>query len=799
MSQKFFDLILRADSRQLVTGFDAARRGVQAFNRESDSGSQAIASLTGHINALIGAFAGMAAISRGADIIKSATTAAFTLDTAITAANREFANTGDADQWAASISRLSGQLRIYSQTEITEATAKTIDMTKRLGMSQAQMEELIRVTGDLSAGKFGLADGVERVTAAMRGEAEASEALGLTLNEDYVKSWYAARGATQGAWKDLTDIQKAQIRYNVFLEQAIAKQGASAASIKTLGGAIQFTSAALTDHVANNKNLVAASKELALYIADNADKIGDLAASIANAAGEFLKFVLEHKDGIATMAKITLLFVGLNKAGGLLMSTYTGIQAATVAVTGSRLIPWLGGVATGMTGAGAATTAFSLALKATPFFIVTGAVAAVAKLTQEIIGWREASNQAELYQNQLAASQDRLATKLRQVSADTGVTITSFQDLQQAAKDGIISLDNATGQWRKNTEEQKNAVLQLTQQTGQAYDTLADKARNVAGAVGGANQTIAASPPAPGSAPAQPAPFVSTMGAATPKAAPAPGVSTPPSLTSPADPATTQQAIDNYDQLADAAEQSAGRQEQAMSRAADGMLSSLSSFINSGKDMYGDLENKMKSMADGFSGADKSPEEQLAALQQGGEEMRQRAKDMLGQMASTDMSGMMGGMSMDVGSMLGAASQRMEERRRQRVQNADTPTGGPVPEPTPAYDTPSTDNNRLVQVNGEWRNVSDADIVQSKVQGERIKAAAEEDTSNIARNQRLQAPQDPSGGKSFSNAAGGQRGLGGAPVEKIHKVEIGEATLYADDEEQVNRFVKQMSRYQMRA
>jgi hypothetical protein len=28
--QKFFDLILRTDSRQLVTGFEAARKGVNA-------------------------------------------------------------------------------------------------------------------------------------------------------------------------------------------------------------------------------------------------------------------------------------------------------------------------------------------------------------------------------------------------------------------------------------------------------------------------------------------------------------------------------------------------------------------------------------------------------------------------------------------------------------------------------------------------------------------------------------------------------------------------------------------------
>jgi hypothetical protein len=290
----------------------------------------------------------------------------------------------------------------------------------------------------------------------------------------------------------------------------------------------------------------------------------------------------------------------------------------------------------------------ALPIWAIPLLGAIWGVTKIGELVKTVWEWRDASNEADAAQRRLAASEELLAAKLRQISQDTGITISSFQELQKAAKDGIISLDNATGQWRKNTEEQKNTVLQLTQQTADAYDTLAAKARGAAGAVTGANATIAGGAPDAG-----PAPFVSTMDAATPKAAaatPAAAVNPPPS---PADPSTTQQAADNYNQIADAAENSADRQEKAMSSAASGMISSLISFVSAGKDQFGDLENKMKSMSGGLAvNADQTPEERIAAMKESADAMQQHGKEMLGDMNSSNMAGMMGGMSMDMGSML---------------------------------------------------------------------------------------------------------------------------------------------------
>lgn len=229
-----------ADLRRADAAVAAGARKV----REELSGINGVAGKASSGLSGFAASAGAAGLAYGAlqlalgavDGYKVAETAAFNLETSILAANREFDNTGSIDSWGKTIESLSGKLKIYSGSALDDAVSKTVDMTKRLGFSEEQMAELILRTGDLGAGKFDLGDSIERVTAAMRGEAEASEALGLTLNETYVKTWYEARGSLQGAWKDLDDLQKAQVRFNVFLSQSVPFAGKAAASLDTLAG-----------------------------------------------------------------------------------------------------------------------------------------------------------------------------------------------------------------------------------------------------------------------------------------------------------------------------------------------------------------------------------------------------------------------------------------------------------------------------------------------------------------------------------------------------------------------------------
>ena len=112
--------------------------------------------------ALGGLVAGAGGTAIGTTLIQEASkadTAIFNLQSSIQAANRDF-RVGGADQWGQQIKSLAAELKIYSETAVQQAAAKTIDMTKRLGLSEQQMVKVIRAAANLSAGKFELSNGV---------------------------------------------------------------------------------------------------------------------------------------------------------------------------------------------------------------------------------------------------------------------------------------------------------------------------------------------------------------------------------------------------------------------------------------------------------------------------------------------------------------------------------------------------------------------------------------------------------------------------------------------------------------
>lgn len=284
--------------------------------------------VAGAIAAIGGVYAVGTAYRSVVGAAEEADKASFNLGTSVQAANREF-RVGDAKSWQATIKALAGELKIYSTSAITEASAKTIDMTKRLGLNQQEMVKVLRAAANLSAGKFELADGVERVTAALRGEAEASEALGLTLNENYVKGWYEARGATQGAWKDLTDLEKAHIRLNVLLQQSDPLLGKAAASAGTYGGALSVLSGNFDSLKASVGETVTRNS----FVVESIGKISTIIKALnTDVDGNRLKWMQWTKDGVLATVDFG---VATLKAASSVYSAFLGIKGGLQEVAAS--------------------------------------------------------------------------------------------------------------------------------------------------------------------------------------------------------------------------------------------------------------------------------------------------------------------------------------------------------------------------------------------------------------------------------------------------------------------------------
>lgn len=136
-------------------------------------------------------------------------------------------------RFASALSAATGQ----SRNSILEAALSARTLSQNYGLTIEQTQRLIRVSADLAGIRgIGVSEAFERVQSAIRGEAEASEYLGLTLNDTFIKN-NALNGSVRNTFERMTDAQKAQIRYGEVLRQTAQFSGLAASSANSLEGA----------------------------------------------------------------------------------------------------------------------------------------------------------------------------------------------------------------------------------------------------------------------------------------------------------------------------------------------------------------------------------------------------------------------------------------------------------------------------------------------------------------------------------------------------------------------------------
>lgn len=482
-----FELIIRVTASQAVSeikksvssirdNFTRAKLAGEAFNKVMRGGVNPVSALTGQIRNLVGAVVGLAALKNAVGIIKNAESALFNMASSVEAANREFENVGSLETWEANVSRLSKELRIYSESSLKNAISRTVDMTKRLGLSADQMEEVIKRSADLGAGKTDLEGAIERVTAALRGEAEASEYLGLTLNENYVKAWYEASAAHGKAWKDLTDLEKAQVRYNAFLAQSEQLQGRAAKSADTFGGALMMVRKEIEDAIVNNRDVAASMSQIAQTLRDNADDIGDLASSMLSMSAAVIEFAANYKGLLLVIGGTSLAVMMING----LAKAVNALNAAFAVMTGMTIVQWIGSLRLALVAVTAQTTALSIAFQGFIAFAAAQGIYNIIRLTKALWDWRDATRELKEAQDELASQKawidPQIAAKLKEISEQTGIAIKSFERFEELRKKGVIGYDQSTGKYFKSPEKQtatKSTPLSDAEQKKIAADQLA--------------------------------------------------------------------------------------------------------------------------------------------------------------------------------------------------------------------------------------------------------------------------------------------------------------------------------------
>lgn len=479
---------LTARLQQLAQGYRNAGQQQRGLSTEMGRAPGLIQNVDARLKNLLQTYLGLYAAQKIFTGIvtayKNAETASFNLESAVKSASREFTKTGGIDRWRAAISQMRQELVIYSESDLTAAAAKTINMTKRLGLSADQMEVVMRRTADIAAGKMPLADAIERVTAALRGESEASEMLGLTLNESLIKEKYEELYQVQGrAWSSLTELEKAQIRYNVLLEQTKNDIGKARDSANTYAGALKYISAVLEDTVAKNKSLAEAMVKLGDYFRDNASEVAGLATALVEIAAAVVKFTVEYKEVVALAGVSYIAAKGITAV----TSAVTGLAGMVKLIQGTKLLTTLTswssgfvGLATSMARLPMLAGAISAIFSPVGGVVAAGAFAAVSiyKLVEAVIGLNDAEEELERTQamaaqkaQEASAMQEALAARiadgtvvLKKQEQQTALTAEEFQALAGRVRD----LGAAHSEAEKRIGELMDAQIKLASAMAQS-------------------------------------------------------------------------------------------------------------------------------------------------------------------------------------------------------------------------------------------------------------------------------------------------------------------------------------------
>ncbi|MDP9358913.1 MAG: hypothetical protein M3R02_27270, partial [Chloroflexota bacterium] len=169
-----------------------------------------------------------------------------------------------ADEIVAFTQRLEDQSN-FSDEAARSAALQTASLAKNYQFTADQIETLITRSADLvqTQGRD-LGDTTERLNAALRGEAESAEALGLVLNDSAVAAFAASQGITNYS-TGLSAAEQAQVRFQFLLQQTNDVQGAAQEAATGTAGAL-----------ANLKG----------YALDAAAGLGDLLGPLAPIASE---------------------------------------------------------------------------------------------------------------------------------------------------------------------------------------------------------------------------------------------------------------------------------------------------------------------------------------------------------------------------------------------------------------------------------------------------------------------------------------------------------------------------------
>ncbi|NLT46004.1 MAG: hypothetical protein GXX80_10920 [Thermotogaceae bacterium] len=225
----------------------------------------------------------------------------------------------------------------FSKAQAQQAMANAYAMGKNYEFTAEQVEKIVNIAADLGAiYGFDLPNATERLMAAMRGEAESAEMLGLSLSQTAVQAWALENGIQESIiTMDLAS--QAQVRYQMLLDVTKDTMGASSDMADTFRGALNRL----------KNSFLAAAQNVGGTFLDDAKNVLNGLSDILNRLSTSEAF----GRLVNNLTKIALTITGVGVVIGLLGKTASVVMSGISMAVYMATTPWLLFTVAAVTGA----------------------------------------------------------------------------------------------------------------------------------------------------------------------------------------------------------------------------------------------------------------------------------------------------------------------------------------------------------------------------------------------------------------------------------------------------------------
>ena len=204
----------------------------------------------------------------------------------------------------------------FSNDQAVASANLAATLARNYGFTADEIQRVLQISADLAASTgFSMEEATQRVTAALRGEAESAEALGLTMNQMAIDR--------EGLTLTMSNQEAGHFRLNALIEQSAFATGAAAEQADTAYGSFTNLKDSVQDAAQSFGNFLGPVGELGAFIADNAIQSALAAAGLvklgqgALAARTGLMALTGTSTGLAALSSVLIGPAGIVVAVGL--------------------------------------------------------------------------------------------------------------------------------------------------------------------------------------------------------------------------------------------------------------------------------------------------------------------------------------------------------------------------------------------------------------------------------------------------------------------------------------------------